>query len=76
MIPNVGMAIRITEKNRDKLGVVNGGIVPEIEEVNTYFVFPYKFDEHCLILPEDVFFDNYEFANTPNDEYFVDINEI
>jgi hypothetical protein len=73
---SVGMAIRITENNREQIAVVNRGVVPRIEEVTTYFFFPYNYNTHCHILSEAEFLRTYEFANDENLNYFVDVNEI
>lgn len=75
-IKSIGMAIKITKDNCEKIAVVNGGIVPKIEEVITYFYFPYDYDSSCQILSEEVFKDNYRFNNLENDKFFVDVDEI
>lgn len=77
MFKSIGMAIKITETNSPQIAVVNGGLAPELEDgITTYFVFPYDFNAHCQILTEEVFRSNYSFANSENEEYFVDIDEI
>ena len=77
MKKSIGMAIRITEDNREKLSVVNSGIVPEVEEnETTYFYFPYSPFESCAIYPHNEFFTRYEFANQEATNVFVDVNLI
>lgn len=77
MQKSVGMAIRIAPWNVEKLSIVNGGVVPEYdEEILSFFYFPYNFDAHVEILHADVFYKRFEFANVPNDAYFVDVNEV
>jgi hypothetical protein len=76
MQKSVGMAIRITQDNIEKIAVVNGGLVPEPEELPlmSFFYFPYDFNAHTEILLADEFWRRFDFANTPNDGYFVDVN--
>lgn len=77
MSRNVGAAIKITKDNHEKLTVLNGGVAPEMEDVTTYFLYPYNPDAHCRVLPADVFFENYRFAPNQEDETcLVDIDEI
>lgn len=78
MKKSIGMAIKITAENREKLAIVNGGIAPDPETLNdhTYFFFPYDFDSSCDILSEDKFRAKYMFANWQNDDCFVDVDEI
>ena len=76
MIKSVGMAIMITDDNREKIAVVNGGVTPEMESARTYFYFPYSYDSHTEILSEQVFFMKYRFANTQERDCFVDVDEI
>ena len=78
MQPSVGMAIRITPDNISQIAVVNGGVVPEVEEypLMSFFFFPYNFDAHCEVLFADEFWTRFEFANKPNDCYFVDVNQV
>lgn len=75
--PSVGMAILLTKDNCPKVAVVNSGLVPEIEPLPAmqFFVFPYDYNAHAEILWADEFWLKYEFANTPDENYFVDINE-
>jgi hypothetical protein len=78
MYKSCGMAILLTKDNVDKIAVVNGGVVPEFEPLPAmqFFVFPYNHNAHCEILWADKFWAKYEFANTPNDTHFVDINRL
>ena len=62
--PAIALAARITEENRHHLVIVNGGVVPELEEEPTYFVYPTDPFEPCDIMPADEFFDQYEFIYT------------
>lgn len=76
MSKSVGMAIEITQENREKLSVVNGGLVPELEEGKTFFVFPYSYNEHTNILSENDFRETYAFpAGHEDPTCFVDIDE-
>ena len=76
MRTSVGMAVEITEENRHRIAIVNGGVVPEMEAVKTYFFFPYNYDHHCRILAADVFFETYRFANDADPYAFVDVDEL
>ncbi len=76
MSKSIGMAIRITKDTRKKISVVNGGVVPGVEDELSYFVFPYDYDHHTFILPAYVFFESYRFANQERDDSFVDIDEV
>ena len=75
MSKSVGMAIRITPENIEKISIVNAGLVPEVEEGPTYFIFPYDYNAHVTILPEYAFRENFAFANTEDPTCFVDIDE-
>lgn len=76
---SVGMAIMITEKNRDRIAVVNGGLVPEADDSyrnRDYFFFPYDYNAHTEILTEEAFFAKYRFGNTQDESCFVDVDQI
>jgi hypothetical protein len=76
MTPSIGMAIKITEFNREKIAVVNGGLAPKLEDVETYFFFPYSYDAPCEILTVQDFNVKYRFANTPNELCFIDVDKL
>ena len=71
---SIGMAIRITPENRNSLAIVNGGLVPAQDAEGCYFFFPYSYDSFCEIVEEKTFFDIFEFGNTENDKFFVDVH--
>lgn len=79
---SVGMAIRITESNRYQIPIINGGVMPSLDEGDNpegelvYFFFPYDYDAHCEILLKSTFDKRFEFANQENVTFFVDVNEI
>ena len=66
------MAMKITKENIEKISIVNGGVVPLMENVDTYFVFPYNFDAHCEILTAEVFHEKFRFMNNEIADQFVD----
>lgn len=71
---SIGMAIRITSENRNSLAIVNGGLVPAKEAEGCYFFFNYSYDSFCAIVDEKTFNDIYEFSNTENEKFFVDVH--
>ena len=74
---SIGMAVRITKDNHQKLSIVNGGVVPRISENPNeelvYFYFPYHYDSSCEILLKSEFDKRFEFGNTERTDQFVDV---
>lgn len=70
-----GAAVVITESTAPKLSILNGRVVPEVEE-DTLFVYPYNPNASCEIMSRADFNEKYCFANTEDPEVLVDINWI
>ncbi len=66
------LAIRITEANREKIAIMNNGVVPECEENNTFFVVDEDFTVLPTILSARQFERTYKFIYPVSDKYFVD----
>ena len=71
----LGMAIEITEENRYSLAVVNGGVVPNLEAVKTYFYYPSSFDGHAQILPYFLFNERYKFTYPEDPTCFIEVDK-
>ena len=68
-------AIRITPQNRQKLDILNGGLVPGEDETESYFIYPAEPFEPCQIIDADDFHRMYEFLMTEDDRYLVPFTE-
>ena len=73
MNPSIGVAIRITSKNRVHLASFAGGLVPEKEAEGCFFFLPHDYDYTFEILDEKTFNDTYEFDHTENEKFFVNV---
>lgn len=69
----VGLAMRITDSNRQALAALNGGVVPVREDVPTVFVMIYstkRIIREIMALHE--FFDHYKWTEPLNESFFVE----
>lgn len=75
----VAIAIQITSDNKDKIALVNRGVVPEVDPTlhrGQYFIFPFAADATPSIVPGYVFEANWRFVREPSTDYFTEIEEI
>ena len=75
MTTSIGMAIKITKINREKISVLTG-ITPTEVSINDYFYFPYDQDTHTETFSEADFRKRYKFANLESEHFFVDVDTI
>lgn len=72
----VGMAVKLTKKNLDKVAFYNNGfvLVPE-DDTPTVFFFPFDPDGTCKFMPEDEFLRKFRGDVFLREDYFIDVYE-
>ena len=66
------MAIPITEQNREKIAIVNGGVIPEVSRYGTWY-FVYLYDVPARICTIDEFYEEFAFLGSESIFHFVPI---
>lgn len=71
----IGMAIRVTKENYDRIAIVNGGAPVEVEDGENYFIIYNDRYTPNETVRSEFFFENYEFQRPEDSSRFVNFDK-